>query len=217
MVVDDHDLFRSGLRRLLELESDLTVVAAASRGEEAIRRATERQVDVVLMDTTVPDLPWIELVRRLLRASPRSAVVILSARLDDDTVLDAVLAGACGYLPKASTLPEIVGAIRAAAAGESPIAPSVAGGLLAQLRRCGPAPPSIALPNLSSRELEVLRLIARGCENSEIGARLHLSPGTIKRHVSSTLDKLGVDNRIRAAVFAVRTGLIEDGSDPRSS
>ncbi|MBA3747364.1 MAG: response regulator transcription factor, partial [Solirubrobacterales bacterium] len=135
MVVDDHDLFRSGLRRLLDGDPDLTVIADARRGDEAVERAAELRPDVVVMDLNMPGMTGIEATRRILEVSPDSAVLVLTINDADDDVLDAVLAGASGYLLKDAKLPEIVGAIRAAAIGESMIAPRVAGSLLARLRR----------------------------------------------------------------------------------
>jgi DNA-binding NarL/FixJ family response regulator len=211
IVVDDHDLFRSGLRRLLEEEDGLDVVAEARRGEEAVQLATELHPDVVVMDVNMPGMSGIEATRRLLALSPRSAVLMLTVSHSDGAALDAIFAGASGYLLKDATLPEIVRGIRAAATGESLIAPAVAGGLLDQLRRHGrPDAEPIAAPELSQREREVLRLVVAGCENSEIARRLHLSASTIKHYVSSTLEKLGVENRIQAAVLAVRLGLVDD-------
>lgn len=211
IVVDDHDLFRSGLRRLLQDQDALQVVADARRGEEAVQRVAELHPDVVVMDVNMPGMSGVHATRALREISPQTAVLMLTVSADEDAVLDAVLAGAAGYLLKDATLPEIVRGIRAAAAGQSLVAPAVAGSLLARLRRHGPpdAPPP-AVPELSPRELEVLRLVVAGCDNSDIGRRLHLSTGTIKHHVSSTLSKLGVDNRIQAAVLAVRLGLADD-------
>jgi DNA-binding NarL/FixJ family response regulator len=217
IVVDDHDLFRSGLRRLLEEQDALEVVADARRGEEAVRRVAELRPDVVVMDVNMPGMSGVEATRALREVAPRTAVLMLTVSADEDAVLDAVLAGASGYLLKDATLSEIVRGIRAAAAGQSLIAPAVAGSLLARLRRHGP-PDTLpaARPELSPRELEVLRLVVAGCENSDIGRRLHLSAGTVKHHISSTLTKLGVDNRIQAAVLAVRLGLA-DGQDASSA
>jgi len=216
MVVDDHDLFRSGLRRLLEEEDGLDVVADARRGDEAVRKAGELRPDVVVMDVNMPGMSGVEATRGVLKASPRTAVLMLTVSSDDNSAIDAIVAGASGYLLKDALLPEIVRGIRAAAAGQALIAPAVAGDLLAQLRRQGPPDaPAVAAPELSERELDVLRLVVDGCENIEIGKRLHLSPSTIKHYVSSTLEKLGVENRIQAAVLAVRLGLVEEG-DRRS-
>jgi DNA-binding NarL/FixJ family response regulator len=210
MVVDDHDLFRSGLRRLLEGQEGIEVVADARRGDEAVRYAGELRPDVVVMDINMPGMSGIEATRELLKLSPTSAVLVLTISTDDGAGLDAILAGASGYLLKDAQLPEIVRGIRAAAAGQALIAPAVAADLLAQLRRHGPADHAPSLPDLSARELDVLRLVVEGCENSEIGKRLHLSPSTVKHYASSTFDKLGVENRVQAAVLAVRIGLLDE-------
>ena len=210
MVVDDHDLFRSGLRRLLQSEDSLQVVGEARRGEEAVRRAAELRPQVVVMDIRMPGISGIEATRAIIDSAPHTAVLMLTGSDDDDEVLEAVLAGASGYLLKDATPEEIVAAIAAAAGGQSLIAPSVAGSLLAQLRhhaRDEDHDPIKA--ELSDHELEVLQLIAAGCDNIEIGRRLHLSPNTSKHHVSAILEKLGVANRTQAAVLAVRRGLVD--------
>ncbi len=212
MVVDDHDLFRSGLRRLLDEHDDLEVIADARRGDEAVRRAAELRPDVVVLDINMPGMSGVEATRRVLEVSPDTAVLMLTVTSDENAVLDAVLAGASGYLLKDATLPEIVRGVHAAAAGQSLIAPSVAGELLARLRSHGAAdaPPPAAPPQLSPRELEVLRLVVGGRDNGEIAKRLYVSASTVKHHVSSVLEKLGVDNRIQAAVMAVRLGLVDE-------
>jgi DNA-binding NarL/FixJ family response regulator len=209
MVVDDHDLFRSGLLRLLA-EDGLKVVGEARNGEEAVRRALELRPDVVVMDVNMPGMSGVEATRELHTAAPECAVLMLTVNADDDDVLDAILAGAAGYLLKDARLPEIVRAIHAAAAGEALIAPAVTAGVLDRLRSHGaPDAPRAPIVALSPRELDVLRLIVDGCDNGEIGRRLHLSASTIKHHASSILEKLGVENRIQAAVLAVRSGLVE--------
>jgi len=214
MVVDDHDLFRSGLRRLLEDEAGLHVVADARRGDEAVRRAGELRPDVVVMDTHMPGMSGAEATRAILGVSPGSCIVMLTIADGADDVLGAVRAGASGYLLKDATLPEIVSAIRAASIGESTIAPRVAGYLLAVLRRPGPReqPPPVEC-GLGERELDVLRLLVAGSDNSAIARQLHVSPSTVKLRVTRILQTLGVENRVQAAVLAVRRGLIDE---PRS-
>jgi DNA-binding NarL/FixJ family response regulator len=210
MVVDDHELFRRGLSRLLEQQDGLDVVAQAGSGEEALRRAPEVQAHVIVMDINMPGISGIATTRELRAVSPDSAVIVLTVNADEHAVLDAVMAGASGYLLKDATFPEIVRGIHAAAAGESLIAPAVAASLLGQLRRQGVQPAHNGNDaNLSPREFDVLRLIVSGCDNAVIANRLHLSASTVKRHVSNTLEKLGVDNRIQAAVVAVSRGLVE--------
>ena len=215
LVVDDHDLFRTGLCRLIGQEDGLTVVAEARSGDDAVRRAAELLPDVVVMDVSMPGIGGVEATRRLLAVSPHSTVLMLTVTHDEEQVHDAVLAGASGYLLKSARLSEIVRGVRAAAAGHSLIAPSVAGSLLARLRRHAPQEkPAGESPALTPRELDVLRLLVDGCETIEIGRRLHVSPSTVKHHVSSTLDKLGVENRVQAAVKAVREGLVGDEPGP---
>ena len=212
MVVDDHDLFRSGLRQLLEAEPDIQVVADPRRGEEAVERAAELRPDVVVMDVNMPGMSGIEATRALLEVSPDSAILMLTVSDADDEILDAVLAGASGYLLKDAQLAEILAGVRAAAAGQSMIAPQVAGSLLTRLRHHGGREEqSPAGADLSNRELDVLRLLVAGSDNTQIGKTLHLSPSTIKHHVSGILEKLSVENRIQAAVLAVRQGLLENG------
>jgi DNA-binding NarL/FixJ family response regulator len=218
LVVDDHDLFRTGLCRLIGQEDGLAVVAEARSGDDAVTRAAQLLPDVVVMDVNMPGISGVEATRRLLEVSPRSSVLMLTATNDEEKVLDAIIAGASGYLLKNAKLSEIVRGVRAAAAGHSLIAPSVAGSLLARLRRhASPEKPARTAPALTPRELDVLRLLVAGCETIEIGRRLHVSPSTVKHHVSSTLDKLGVENRVQAAVMAVREGLLGDepGAPPR--
>jgi DNA-binding NarL/FixJ family response regulator len=215
LVVDDSDLFRTGLCRLFGQADGLTVVAEARSGDEAVRRAAEQLPDVVVMDVNMPGVGGVEATRRLLEVSPHSAVLMLTVSDDEEQVLDAVLAGASGYLLKGARLSEIVRGVRAAATGQSLIAPSVAGSLLARLRRHAPREPrEQERVVLTPREIDVLRLLVGGCETSEIGRRLHLSPSTVKHHVSSTFEKLGVENRVQAAVMAVRTGLVDDELSP---
>jgi DNA-binding NarL/FixJ family response regulator len=211
VVVDDHDLFRSGLRRLLDEDDGLEVVGEARSGDQAVARIAELCPDVVVMDVNMPGMSGPEATRAVREVSPASAVLMLTVNTDDDAVLDALLAGAVGYMLKDAALPEIIRGIRAAAAGQSLIAPIVASGLLERLRRYGPPEvPSPPPSQLSSRELEVLRLIVDGHDNGEIGRRLHISSSTVKHHASSILEKLAVENRIQAAVLAVRTGLVGD-------
>lgn len=218
MVVDDHDLFRTGLRRLVEREDGLQVVADARGGEDAVRKAAELQPDVVVMDVSMPGMSGIEATREVLAVSPGSAVLMLTISDSEQEVFDAVLAGASGYLLKRASLSEMVDAIRLLGEGHSTIAPRVTGSLLERLRRQGAREEALAHKHeLSDRTLDVLELLVAGCDNTEIGQRLHLSPNTIKRHVSNILRQLGVENRIQAAVLAVELGLLDGRRRGRSS
>lgn len=216
LVVDGHELFRTGLRRLLEDEG-LHVVADEGSGERAVRVAAALHPQVVTMDVDMPGMSGIEATSRVLEVSPSTTVVMLTIVDDEEAVLASVLAGASCYLLKDAKPQEIVHGIRAAAAGQSLIAPAVAGGLLTRLRRHGADKPPTGISPLSPREMEVLCLIVAGNDNSDIGRVLHLSTSTVKHHVSSTLEKLNVENRIQAAVLAVRLGLVDDAGSGRDA
>ena len=211
LVVDDHDLFRTGLRALLEDEG--FEVTDASGGAEGVRRARGFRPDVVVMDMNMPEMTGVAATALVLEAAPDAAVLMLTIATDDERVIAAVRAGASGYLLKDAPLEEIVAGVHAAAAGHSAIAPRVAGALLHSVRESEPAPPQVApeppaLPNLSSREIDVLALLAKGYDNTDIASRLYLSPSTVKNHTSKLFDKLGVENRVQAATFALRNGLV---------
>ena len=209
--MDDHDLFRTGLRTLLE-ESGFDASEAAG-GEAALRRVGALRPDVIVMDLNMPGMSGIEATRRVLELVPEASVLILTISNDDARVVDAVRAGAQGYLLKDAPLEEIVAGIRVAAAGGSTIAPRIAGALIESVRssklpeKLQAAAP---MPDLSRREREVLELVGEGCDNAEIAHRLYLSQSTVKNHVSTLLEKLGADNRVQAAVFGIRRGLVED-------
>jgi NarL family two-component system response regulator LiaR len=216
LVVDDHEGFRTGLAMLLE-EHGLEAAEVAS-GEAALNRLRSFPADVVVMDLNMPGMSGIEATRRVLEQSPDRAVLVLTGAGDEESVLGAVRAGASGYLLKDAELHVIVAGIRAAAAGESAVSPQVASALLVRLREARPpAPPgSATAPALSAREHAILTLLSRGCDNAEIGERLYLSPSTVKGQVSALLGKLGVENRVQAAVYAIRHGLVEAEDRPRS-
>ena len=216
LVVDDHDRFREGLRVLLE--EDGLDVAEASSGEAALRQLRSRPADVVVMDLNMPGMSGIEATRRVLEQSPESAVLVLTGAADEESVLAAVRAGARGYLLKDAQLALIVAGIRAAASGESAVSPQVASGLLSRLRESGaqPSPERPPSPELSARERAILALVAGGCDNAEIGARLFLSPSTVKSEVSTLLRKLGVENRVQAAVYAIRHRLVDPDDESPS-
>jgi DNA-binding NarL/FixJ family response regulator len=208
LIVDDHDLFRTGLRTLLEEQG--FQVRDAARGRAGLAFARSFEPDVVVMDMHMPEMSGIEATRLLLLARPETVVLMLTVAGDDDQVLDAVRAGASGYLLKDAPLEEIVAGVRAAAAGHAAIAPRVAGALLASVRSSAGTPQQPP-PELSDREREVLNLLAAGLDNVQIGRRLSLSPSTVKQHVSRLLEKFGVDNRVQAVAYAIRAGLVDDG------
>ena len=209
IVVDDHDLLRKGVRDLLT-EHGLQVVGEAADGDDAVRLVAHAAPDVVVMDLNMPRMSGIEATRRLARVSPTSRVLVLTVSADDETVADAIEAGASGYLLKDASGDEIASGVRAAAAGEALISPRIAARLLERMRPAegSQGPGSGTGAELTDREAEVLRLLAAGRDNAGIAQELYISPRTVKNHISSILAKLHVDNRIQAAVYAVRKGIV---------
>ena len=210
LLVDDHDLFRTGLAKLLT-EQGVHVIGEAPTGEAALKLVGELAPDVVIMDLNMPGLGGVDATREISASAPRTRVVVLTISEDDDDIVDAIMAGACGYLLKNSTVQELVAGISAAADGDSLISPQVGTKVLQQLRaqaagvRRDTAAPRI---QLSERELDVLRLIAIGKDNAQIAQELFISPKTVKNHISNILMKLQIENRIQAAVYAVRSGIV---------
>ena len=209
LLVDDHDLFRTGLKNLLE-EQGVQVVGEAPNGQSALRLAAELVPDVVIMDLNMPGLSGVETTRHLTGIAPLARVVVLTISVEDDDVMDAVMAGACGYLLKDSSIEELLTGIRAAAAGESLISPQIASKVLQRLRSQGKSEGAAETirAELSDREIEVLKLIANGKDNAQIARELFISPKTVKNHISNILMKLQIENRIQAAVYAVRSGIV---------
>jgi DNA-binding NarL/FixJ family response regulator len=207
VVADDHELFRRGLVQLLE-DRRIKVLGVASSGSEAVTLAAELMPAVVLMDLNMPGMSGIEATQRLASTAPLVRVLVLTVVDDARNVTDALLAGACGYLLKDATIDQIVDGVRAAANGESLISPRIASRLVRYVREPSDPERGLAGADLTNRELQILDLIARGADNPTIANTLFLSQHTVKNHVSSILVKLQVQNRIQAAVRAVRQGLV---------
>lgn len=203
VVVDDHPIVRAGLVGLLDDAADIEVVGTGASGEDAVGLAAAHRPDIVLMDLRMPGLDGDEATPRVLAAAPGSRVVILTTYESDDAILRAIGAGASGYLLKAAPEAELLAGIRAVAAGEVALAPSVSRVLVR--RAAQPAP---VAPVLSLRETEVLRLVGDGLSNRAIGERLHLGEATVKTHLLHAFAKLGVDDRTRAVTRAMELGIL---------
>ena len=200
LLVDDHPVVRTGLRGMLEAESDLSVVGEAASGSEAVELARTSEPDVVLMDLRMPGLDGVGATERILAESREARIVVLTTYETDSDILRAVEAGAAGYLLKDATPAELAGAIRAAHRGETVLAPSVASRLVDQVRR--------PVVRLSSREREVLGLVATGKTNADIGAALHITEATVKTHLLRIFNKLDVSDRTAAVTTATARGLL---------
>ena len=216
LIVDDQALVRTGFRMILEAEGDIEVVGEADDGIAAVTEARRLAPDVVLMDVRMPELDGIEATRRLLDGNTNATKVVMLTTFDmDEYVYDALQAGASGFLLKDVPPEQLVDGIRAVASGDALLAPAVTRRVIAEFVR---RPPSRAVPtqfaDLTARELEVLRLIARGLSNAEIAAELVVSETTVKTHVAHLLMKLDVRDRVQAVVLAYESGLVQRGASP---
>jgi len=209
LLVDDHDLFRTGLRNLLQQEGGVQIAGEATNGSEAVQLVRELAPDVVVMDLNMPSMSGVEATRHITALSPLTKVIVLTISEEDGDVLDAIVAGACGYLLKDSSITEVIAGIRAASINQSLISPTIASKVLQRVRATteDTALAGSIRAELSDRELEVLKLIANGKDNAQIAAELVISPKTVKNHISNILVKLQIENRIQAAVYAVRSGI----------
>jgi DNA-binding NarL/FixJ family response regulator len=209
LVVDDHDLFRTGLSSLLGAQPDIEVVGQASGGRMGVRLANEVRPDVILMDVRMPDLQGPDATREILESNPGMRVLVLTVSSDDADVAEALDAGACGFMAKDTPIDDMTVALRAAVQGAAWLSPRAAEMVLGRIRHPSMKgdPELGSIEQLSARELDVLRLIARGMQNTEIAEALGISPRTAKNHVSNVLAKLGLPSRLQAAIYAVRRGL----------
>jgi len=208
LVVDDHPIVRSGLVGLLGVETDMDVVGEAGDGEEAIIRVAALSPDVVLMDLRMPKLDGVGATARITAEFPSSRVLVLTTYDTDADIIRAVEAGASGYLLKDTPRLHLVDAVRAAARGETVLAPPVAARLVSRLRSPAPVPePAVANP-LTPREVEVLRAVSRGLSNADIGRELFIGEATVKTHLLRAFAKLGVDDRTRAVTAAMERGIL---------
>ena len=213
LIADDQSLVRAGFRLVLENHDDIEVVGEASTGEEAVHGAGRLDPDVVLMDIRMPELDGIAATAQITARHPAARVLVLTTYDLDEYVYDALQAGASGFLLKDTPPEQLAGGIRAVAAGEALLAPTVTRRLIEEFARIGPAARTRPeeLDELTPRELEVLRLLARGMSNAEIAAHFVLGETTVKTHVAHVLNKLGLRDRVQAVVLAYETGLVTPG------
>jgi len=207
MIVDDHEMVRRGACSYLEAQPDISVVAQAGTGEEAIRLAREFIPDVVLMDLVMPGMDGVDATRKVKDVSPRTQIIILTSFHQDEYIFPALQAGAISYLLKDVKASELIEAIRRAAHGEATLHPKIAARVIKTFRSLDPkeATPFITL---TEREQEVLKLIAKGCSNDKIAEQLVISVGTVKGHVSNILSKLHLVDRTQAAAYAWQGGIV---------
>ncbi|MEU8199890.1 response regulator transcription factor [Streptosporangium sp. NPDC049046] len=209
MVVDDHPMWRDGVARDLA-EAGYEVVATVGEGRQAVRVAAAVRPELVVLDLQLPDLPGVEVARSLAASKPPPRVLVLSASGEQEDVLEAIKAGASGYLLKSASKEEFLDAVRRTAEGDAVFTPGLAGLVLGEYRRLAARPAPEATPRLTERETEVLRLVAKGLSYKQIAERLVLSHRTVQNHVQNTLNKLQLHNRVQLVRYAIEQGL--DGS-----
>lgn len=210
LIADDHPVVRQGLHSFLQLQDDIDIVGEAVDGLEAVEKVAELLPDVVLMDLVMPEMDGITAIRRITALSPSTRVLVLTSFSDDEKVFSAIKAGALGYLMKDSNPADLAHAIRAVYRGEPSLDPAIAKKLMEHLSK---GEEVIAEGDLTMREKEVLRLIARGNNNREIAASLQISEKTVKNHVTNILQKLHLSDRTQAALYAVRRRMAEEDSE----
>jgi DNA-binding NarL/FixJ family response regulator len=213
LICDDQDVVREGLRAILSTAPGIEVVGAARDGAEALDLVSQTQPDVVLMDLKMPGMNGVQATHAIRARFPAVRVLVLTTYDADEWVFDAIRSGAAGYLLKDTPRRGLIEAIKGTAAGKTHVDPAVAGRLFAQVSRIAAPPRTAVAADLSPRELEVLRLLARGLNNADIAQRLYLSEGTVRNYVSAILAKLDVSDRTQAAVLALRHGLVDMGDE----
>ena len=210
LVVDDQTMVRAGFRLLLADESDIEVIAEAGNGRDAVAKAARFHVDVVLMDIRMPEMDGLEATRRILAADPDARVLILTTFDLDEYVFEALRAGASGFVLKDDPPEQLLAAVRTVAAGEALLSPAVTRRVIRHFSSARRQTPPRAVETLTSRELDVFRLITRGLSNAEIGRELFISDTTVKTHVTRLLQKLDLRDRAQAIVLAYQTGLFDE-------
>jgi NarL family two-component system response regulator LiaR len=206
LITDDHAIVREGLRALITVKPDMELAGEAADGEEAVLKARDLRPDVILMDLVMPRKNGIEAIEEIKRENPDARILVLTSFAEDDQVLSAIKAGALGYLLKDSSPQELIEAIRCVYRGESSLHPTVARKLILGFGHQQNARPSASA--LTEREMEVLKLVARGLSNQAVAEQLNISEGTARFHVSNILSKLQLENRTQAVLYALREGLV---------
>jgi DNA-binding NarL/FixJ family response regulator len=210
IICDDQALIRDGLEMLLSLDKDIDVVGQAQDGAEALELVAQHRPDLVLMDLKMPGMNGIEATRQIRTHYPAVKVLVLTTYDDDEWVFDAIRAGAAGYLLKDTPREGVIQAVKGTVEGKAFVDPAVAGKLLGQVAGRQTQPATLITDKLTEREVDVLRLLARGLTNADIAARLYLSEGTVRNYISAILAKLDVSDRTQAAVIAIQHGLSDD-------
>ena len=211
LIADDHTLFREGMRQLLEMERDIEVVGEASDGIEVLAKTKELQPDVILMDINMPVVNGVTAISQVLAERPEVGIIVLTMFREDQYVFDAMRAGARGYLLKDAKPSDLIFAIRMVARGASLIDPQMTTTVLKEFRRlASQVEPEQGVGGLTPKELEILKLLAMGLSNKEIGRRLCLAEKTVKNYLSTIFQKLQINDRVQAAIYALRHGLLAD-------
>ncbi len=213
LIVDDHAIVRDGIRSLLSTIEDIDVVGEAATGREAVTLFNRLRPDITLMDLVMPEMDGIQAIQAIMDVQPDAKILVLTSFATDDKVFPAIKAGASGYLLKDSDSGDLVRSIREVQRGESSIDPKIARKLLREISDPPPQPPPADVDPLTERELEVLKLVARGESNSEISQHLVISQGTVRSHVSNILGKLHLASRTQATLYALRQGLASLNDD----
>lgn len=211
LIVDDHAIVRQGLQLFLTTDPELEIVGEAINGQEAVDIAMQTKPDVILMDLLMPVMNGVEATGIIKRKLPDTEIIALTSVIEDSSVVNAVRAGAIGYLLKDTEVPELIRAIKAAAQGQVQLSPKAALRLVAEIRQ-----PLQVPEKLTEREIDVLRLVAQGKANKEIARELGIGEKTVKSHVSSILSKLGVTSRTQASLYAASTGLVDLSHETRT-
>jgi DNA-binding NarL/FixJ family response regulator len=217
LVVDDQSMVRAGFRMLLSGEEDIEVVAEASNGLEAVEKTARFQPTIVLMDIRMPELDGLQATRRILAADDSARILILTTFDLDEYVYEALRAGASGFVLKDDPPEQLLAAVRTVAGGDALLSPAITKRVIKQFMRIPQRTPSTKLDDLTERELDVFRLIARGLSNVEIGRELFISDTTVKTHITHILQKLDLRDRVQAVVLAHETGLFDNGTPPPSA